>query len=276
VQHDALGLVPGVRVTTESSFSIEHIKFNCKSPPLSDVNIRRAVAYAIDWHRIFTDVYRGLGTPGMADVRPDSWAYNPHATQYAYDPQRAREILATAGWHPGRDGVLQKAGAQLRLQMMTVIGVSSRLKAEELVQQELKQVGIDVDIHNYPANLVFATYAGNGLLTRGHYDLALVTMDLNPDPENSINFAPDQVPPVGQNRSFYVDTEMGVWLKAARSSYDLGVRRKYYWLIQQRIHDAVPIHGIVWRPTINAFNSDLRNFKPGSSNDFWNAYEWSI
>jgi ABC-type transport system substrate-binding protein len=114
------------------------------------------------------------------------------------------------------------------------------------------------------------------LLTRGHYDLALVTMDLDPDPENSINFAPDQLPPIGQNRSFFVDRDVGVWEQAGRTHYDLAVRRKYYWLTQQRIHDAVPIHGIVWKASISALNTDLKNFKPGASNDFWNVSEWSI
>ncbi len=275
-QYRTLLSVQGYRVTTEPSFSLEHIKFNCASPLLKDGRVRQAIAYAIDWHRLFRDVYLGLGVPGMADVRPDSWAYNPAATQYPYDPQRARSLLASAGWTPGSDGIMRKAGTPLRLEMVTVVGVSARLKAEELVQQELKAVGIDVDIHNYPANLVFATYAAGGLLARGRYDLALVTMDLDPDPDNRINFSPDELPPVGQNRSFYVDQQLGAWERAGATTYDLARRREYYLLTQARIHDAVPIHGIVWRPTVDAVNADLRNFKPGASSDFWNAWEWSI
>jgi ABC-type transport system substrate-binding protein len=54
------------------------------------------------------------------------------------------------------------------------------------------------------------------------------------------------------------------------------MRRRYYIMVQQRIHDALPFHGIVWRPTINAFNEDLHGFKPGAAYEFWNAYEWSI
>ena len=276
IQYQTLQTISGYRVFAEPTFSLEHIKFNCARPLLKDAQVRRAIAYAIDWHRLASDVYLNLGVPGMADVRPDSWAYNPAATQYPYDPAKARALLAAAGWKPGPDGIMQKAGVPLRLEMMTVVGISARLKAEELVQQELKGVGIDIDIHNYPANLVFATYANNGLLTRGRFDLALVTMDLDPDPDNSINFSPDQLPPQGQNRSFYVDPQLGAWEQAGRTNYDEAIRRKYYWLTQQRIHDAVPIHGIVWRPTINAVNADLNNFKPGSSNDFWNAYAWSI
>ncbi|MBV8204383.1 MAG: peptide ABC transporter substrate-binding protein [Candidatus Eremiobacteraeota bacterium] len=276
VQYATLNGAPGIRVTVSPTFSIEHIKFNCQSPLLKDVIVRRAVAHGIDWHRLFTDVYLGLGTAGMADIRPGTWAYNPHATQYSFDPALSRALLQSDGWRMGSGGIFWKNGVPLRLQMMTVVGVSSRLKAEELVQQQLKGAGIDVEIHNYPANLVFATWASNGLLTRGRYDLALVTMDLNPDPENSINFSPDELPPTGQNRSFYVDAQLGAWENAARSTYYQTLRRKYYWLTQQRIRDAVPIHGIEWSPLIDAVNDDLQHFKPGSINDFWNAYEWSI
>jgi peptide/nickel transport system substrate-binding protein len=276
VQYSTLNDAPGIRVTVSPTFSIEHIKFNCESPLLKDVIVRRAVAHGIDWDRLFTDVYLRLGTPAMADIRPGTWAYDPHVTQYSFDPTLSRQLLQTDGWRIGRGGIFWKNGVPLRLEMMTVVGVSARLKAEELVQQQLKAASIDVEIHNYPANLVFATWAGNGLLTRGRYDLALVTMDLNPDPENSINFSPDQLPPKGQNRSFYVDAQLGAWEQAARSTYDQARRRKYYWLTQQRIHDAVPIHGIEWAPLIDAFNDDLQHVKPGSINDFWNAYEWSI
>ncbi|MDQ6780878.1 MAG: peptide ABC transporter substrate-binding protein [Candidatus Eremiobacteraeota bacterium] len=272
-QYSQVNAIAGVRISKQSSFSIEHIKFNCRSPLLRDVNVRRAVAYGIDWARLANDVYLGLGTPAMADISPRSWAYNPSVTPYPHNPAKARQILTQAGWRQSSSGVFEKNGVPLKISMMTVVGVSARLKAEQLIQQELKAAGMDVEIHNYPANLVFAT---NGMLMTGRYDLALVTMDLSPDPDNSINLSPDQLPPVGQNRSFFVDADVGRWEQAAQQTYDLGVRKKYYWLVQQRVHDELPIHGIVWRPTIEAVNAQLRNFKPGSGSDFWNAYQWSI
>src|SRR5579872_277597 len=275
-QYDQIVGLPGIRLTKEYGFSIEHVKFNCRSPLLQDVRVRRAIAYAIDWHRLATDVYLNLGLPGMADISPRSWAYDPNVRPYPFEPKRATALLADAGWRPGANGVLEKSGVPLHIQLMTVVGVSARLKAEELIQQELRAIGIAIDIHNYPANLVFATYAANGLLTRGHYDLALVTMDLDPDPDNRINFSPDQLPPVGQNRSFFVDHQVGEWENAAVRTYDPVVRKRYYWMVQQRIHDQVPIHGIVWRPTINAVNTSFKGFQPGGQSDFWNPYDWSI
>ena len=272
-QFSQVSSIDGVRVTKQPSFSVEHIKFNCRSPMLRDVNVRRAIAYATNWQRLASDVYLNLGTPAIADVSPRSWAYDPNVRPYPYDPGKARQLLRQSGWTESIDASFHKGGAPLKLTLTTVVGVSARLKAEQLIQQDLKVVGIDLEIHNYPANLVFST---NGMLMTGRYDLALVTMDLDPDPDNSINMSPDQLPPVGQNRSFWVDPQVGAWEKAGEQSYDLAIRKKYYWLIQQRIHDQLPIHGIVWRPTINAVNVRLKNFRPGAASDFWNAYEWSI
>ena len=275
-QYAQLQGADGVRLSVEPTYSLEHIKFNCGRAPLSDVRVRQAVAYAIDWQSLVKRVYLGLGTPAMADVRPDSWAYNSAALPYPFDPARAKSLLRSAGWTPGASGVLRKNGRDLSLEMITVVGASVRLKAEEAVQQDLRAVGIDVNIHNYPASIVFATWASNGIMTRGNYDLALVTMDLDADPDNSINLSPDQLPPRGQNRSFFVDRDVGAWEAAALRSPDQAVRRRYYVLVQQRIHDALPFHGIVWRPTIYAMNVDLRGFRPGAAYDFWNAYEWSL
>ncbi|MBV8172741.1 MAG: peptide ABC transporter substrate-binding protein [Candidatus Eremiobacteraeota bacterium] len=275
-QYDQLKGLDGIRVSVEPSFSLEHIKFNCGRAPLSDVRVRQAIAYAIDWSGMARRIYRGLGVQGMADVRPDSWAYNPAVVPYPYDPARARGLLRQAGWAPGADGVLSKDGRALALKMITVVGAPVRLKAEELVQQDLKAIGVEVDVHNYPANLVFATFANNGVLTRGNYDLALVTMDLDQDPDNSINLSPDQLPPRGQNRSFFVDEQVGHWEAAAERTYDPALRRHYYMLVQQRVHDALPFHGIVWRPSINAYSENMSGYRPGAANDFWNSYDWSI
>ncbi|MBC5824021.1 MAG: peptide ABC transporter substrate-binding protein [Candidatus Eremiobacteraeota bacterium] len=276
-QYATLVATHGYRVTKSPGQFLEHVRFNCARPLLRDVRVRRAIAYAIDWQRLVRDVYQNLDVAAMADQRPGSWANDPAVAPYPHDLARAQSLLSSAGWHRGSRGTLEKDGQPLRLTIISVAGATTREKAEQVMQQDLRAAGIDLEIRNYPANEVFATYAGNGILTRGRFDLALVALNVEPDPDDTINFGPDQLPPKGQNRSFYVDPEIGRWQAAARTAYERGERRKYYWMIQQRIHDALPIHGIVWTSTIDAVNADLKNFRPGAPvSDFWNAYAWSI
>ncbi|HLW38208.1 MAG TPA: peptide ABC transporter substrate-binding protein [Candidatus Eremiobacteraceae bacterium] len=278
VQYSTLKSLAGIRVTAVPNMTFEHVDFNCRRYPLSDVRIRQAIAYAIDWRKLANDVYFGLDLPGMADIPPLSWAYDQSVQPYPHDPAKARALLASAGWTAGAGGTLQRAGQPLQLGIATVSGVTSRAKAEELMQQDLRAVGIGLEIHNYPADILFATYGNNGVLARGRFDLALFAWEYTvPDPDNTLTIGPDQLPPFGENYTFFADRDIGVWQKAAQYYYRREQRRPYYVKIQQRIHDAVPIHTIVWRSNIDAVNTDLKNFKPAPAvSDFWNSYEWQI
>jgi len=278
VQYATLRTLAGYRVSAMPNMTYEHIDFNCRRPPLDDVRVRQAIAYAIDWRTLANDVYFGLDTPGMADTPPMLWAYDPTVTPYPHDPERARRLLAAAGWLQGPDGVARKDGQPLRLDIVTTAGVTSRLKAEELIQQDLRAAGIELDIHNYPANLLFATYGENGVLAHGKFYLSLYAWEYtNPDPDDTNLMSPDSLPPAGENYTFYADPQVGAWQREGESSYERARRRPAYVMLQHRFHDAVPFHTIVWRSNIDVYNADLRNFKPAPAvSDFWNSWEWQI
>ena len=278
VQYKLLKAIPGVRVTARPNQTFEHIDFNCAKPPLDDVRVRQAIAYAIDWQRLASDVYLNLGLPGMADIPPTSWAYDASVKRYPHDPARARELLAQAGWRPGTDGVMVKNGQPFAITISTTTGVTSRAKVEQLIQQDLRQVGIDLTVHNDHANMLFAVYGANGLLARGKFDIALFAWSYTiPEPDDTQTLGPDQIPPSGQNYTFLADTLIGQLQKIARTNYDRAIRRDAIVRLQQREHELVPRHTIIWRANVDAVNTDMQNFKPAPAvSDFWNAWEWQI
>lgn len=278
VQYGTLKSLPGIRVTAVPNMTFEHLEFNCKLPPLDDVRVRRAIAYAINWRNLADHVYFGVDTPGMGDTPPFSWAYDPNVKPYPHDLAKARNLLAQAGWMPGADGTMQKNGAPLRLTISSVSGITSRARAEQLIQQDLKAAGIELSIRNYPADIIFATYGENGILARGHFELSLFAWEYTvPDPDDTNTIGPDELPPHGVNYTFWTDPAVGEWQKAAELHYKREDRRPYYYKIQERIRDQVPRHTIVWRSNIDAVNTDLRNFKPAPAvSDFWNSWEWQI
>ena len=99
----------------------------------------------------------------------------------------------------------------------------------------------------------------------------------NPDPDDTNTMGPDELPPTGENYTFWSDPSIGTWQRAGEATYERAQRRPYYVLMQHRFHDAVPFHTIVWRANIDAVNRDLRNFKPAPAvSDFWNTWEWQI
>jgi len=278
VQFATLNKLNGYRVTHVPNMNYEEIVFNCARSPFTDVRVRQAVAYAIDWQVLARDVYFGLDPPGMADTPPASWAYDQSVLPYPHDLSKARALLRAAGWISDSSGAVVRNGQPLRVDMVTVAGITSRAKVEELVQQDLRAVGIALDIHNYPADLIFASYGSGGILARGQFDLALYGWTYSyPDPDDTVTLGPGDVPPHGDNYAHFVDAKIGAWQQAGQLSYDRTKRRPYYVLIQHRIHDVVPFHTIVWRSNFDAVNTDLQNFKPVPVvSDFWNSWEWQI
>ena len=276
-QYAVLKSVPGYRVTAVPNLDYEHVAFNCAKPPFDDVRVRRALAYAIDWKRINDDAYLGVDVPGMTDQSPAMWSYDPHVLPYPHDVEKAQTLLRAAGWTPGPDGVLAKDGKRFTADISTVVGNGTRLKAEELIQQDLRAVGVALDVRNYPANLLFAAPGVGGILATGKFDIALYGWSFSPDPDDSDTLSPSSVPPKGVNYTFYKDQDIARWQEEGKTHYSRAERIPYYWKIQERIHDQVPFHTINWQAPINAVNTDLRNFRPVPAvADFWNAYEWEI
>ena len=149
--------------------------------------------------------------------------------------------------------------------------------AEELIQANLKDAGITVDVRNYPANLLFASWGAHGVLARGDYDLALYGWSENPDPDDSDTLSIESLPPNGVNYTRYADRDIEEWLHEGKTHYARSARRAYYWNIQRRIHEMVPFHTVNWQAHIDAVNADMQHFRPAPAvADFWNGYEWSI
>jgi len=276
-QYAVLQRVAGYRTLLIPSLDYEHVAFNCGRPPFDDVRVRRAFAYAIDWQRINRDAYLGVDVPGMTDQSPAMWSYDPAVHPYPHDSDKARALLRAAGYAAGPSGVLEREGRPLSVDISTVVGNSPRLKAEELIQQDLRAVGVELTVRNYPANLLFAAQGAGGVLASGNFDLALYGWAENPDPDDTDTMSPHSVPPAGVNYTRYRDLDIDRWQRLGKVHYDRAERMPYYWKIQERIHDEVPFHTINWQAHVDAVNADLSGFRPAVAvADFWNAYAWEI
>ncbi|MGY1638720.1 ABC transporter substrate-binding protein [Geodermatophilus sp. SYSU D00742] len=95
----------GLNSAPSKSLSVMSINMNAGKAPFDDIRVRQALQHAIDRQAIVDGVFFGLGEPVAQFMPPDHWAYNPDVTpdndEYGYDPQRARELLAEAGYPDG-------------------------------------------------------------------------------------------------------------------------------------------------------------------------------
>src|ERR1700736_2110418 len=93
------------------------MQMNTSRPLLSDVRVRRAIAYAVDKQAIVDKNTGGSAAVAWADQPPFSWAYEPDVMKYPHDIAKAKALLAEAGWTPGADGIVRKNGQPFSVQI---------------------------------------------------------------------------------------------------------------------------------------------------------------
>jgi peptide/nickel transport system substrate-binding protein len=268
-----LGTLTGYATQKRMVANYRHVTFNTKKPLLSDVNVRRAIAEAVDWDRLNATVFHGYNVRATSDILPGSWAA-PEIPPFRFDLAAAKRLLAAAGWMPGPGGIRQKNGVRFAIDISTTPSKAANVQAEVQMQQSLRAAGIDLRIHNYPTSLLFAQ---NGPLYGGTYDLSL-TIDTNaPDPDNEGEWSGAFIPPHGANTSFLDDPVITQTSHAAARTFDRATRKALYAREEARIHATVPAIFLYWQVAYAAYNSDLKHYRAAqylSSN--WNAYEWSF
>ncbi|HTX56787.1 MAG TPA: ABC transporter substrate-binding protein, partial [Candidatus Acidoferrales bacterium] len=259
---DQLGSISGIVVQKRLVAWWQHLGMNMSRPPLNDPNVRAAIAEGVDWKRILDTVYRGDGQLAVSDIFPGSWAA-PSLPPYRYDPTDARRLLAKAHW---------RAGTTLTLTSAADNEVNNR--AELLIQSMLQQIGIGIEIKNYPANLLFAQ---DGPIYTGKYDLEWSQEINGSDPDDSGSWNSRFIPPHGADTSWLNDPIVDRTSEAAASTFDQAKRKALYQEEAARIRQLNPAVFVFWHEAYYAYNSDLRNFKPAAFiGNTWNAWQWQI
>jgi len=270
---DQLPLLTGVTIAKRLVANYRRVALNCRRPVLRDVRVRRAIAQAVDWDRMNATVYHGYNARATSDILPTSWAA-PRVPPYRYDPAAARRLLDAAGWHVGPGGIRRRGDQPLRMEISATNVRQSNVQAELQMQQQLRAVGIDLTIKNYPPSLLFAQ---NGPLYTGRYDMEF-SIDTNaPDPDNEGEWSSRFVPPHGANTEFLADPVVDRTSHAALLTFDRSRRKALYALEESRLHADVPAIFLYWQTAVAAYNSDLKNYAPAAylASD-WNAYAWQI
>lgn len=144
---DLVGLFNHVEVHEYADFGYQYMGINHRHPFLSDSRVRKALAHAINRQAIVDQLIYGRGSLMNAPLPPVSWAYDESKiVNYDYNPDKARQLLAEAGFTPGSDGILQKDGTKFEITLTYPTGNQVRIDSASLIQDNLRQVGIRVDL----------------------------------------------------------------------------------------------------------------------------------
>jgi peptide/nickel transport system substrate-binding protein len=267
----ALDGTPGLRFVTTPLALVAGIALNVTRPPLDDVRIRRALAASIDREAISRKIT--LGRYRVADSAQPffSWARDPAALEPAYDPAAADALFRSAGWRPGRDGVLRKAGKPLALTYVQFPETQTGVRAAALIQSDLRRRGVAVTLKSVSNALLFLPAERGGLLASGNFDMAYVPWPLGADPDDSFI--------VGcrghANFMRYCSPEVDRLEELALRAPSREERRAAYSRISRIVAADVPVI-YLFNPTYTyTVRAELAGFAPNPFTPTWDAFDWA-
>ena len=260
---------PNVNLNEVPAWSVLYLAMNCQKAPFDDVNVRKAISYAIDKEALYQSLLTKEGTEANNSMpfssalyggAADSWGtYEQTAVEQSGDIEKAKECLAASGYPDGFDCTLYVNTNSLRNSIALY------------VQQVLKEIGINVSIETRSGDEMITIQFGSG---QRDYDMAIVKWEADyPDPSGNMYplFYSKNAQEGGANTCNYKNDQYDALIDQELASTDLEERTK---LMQQGCdilaedNPAVIFYYPVKRI---AMNSSITGFEVNASM-IWNFY----
>jgi peptide/nickel transport system substrate-binding protein len=264
----------GKVIHSEPTGFVEFIYMNHGNPVFQELAVRQALYAAMDKQNIIDTIYYGVHGPIETYLPTQSWAYNPDLEPHVFDIAAANAILDEAGWAPGDDGIRQKDDVRLSFTNSTTAGNAVREQAQQYLQQTWAEIGVDMQIENMPAAVIWGDY-----FNQSQYDSVMVGWTNPPDPDGTSRFHSAYIPAQGgggQNTMQYKNEELDALWEAGVAELDQEARAEIYRQAQQIMRDDLAYLPIFQYVFIEGTAEGLENYRQNAfvvSNQ-WNIYEW--
>jgi peptide/nickel transport system substrate-binding protein len=246
---------PNVVVNTLPQNNFYYMAPSHRSPLFQDKRVRQAIMYAWDRQAMINGFLAGFATPASSPLTPVLRNYfNPSVKTYEFDRNRARQLLAEAGWTPGSDGILTKGGQRFRFTLLyPTVQYFEPLAA--LIQQYLRAVGIEAVLEGRDFN----TFV-QGMVAR-RYE-ALLGWWIMPEDPDFFNYAHSSAAERGFNLPMYNNKSADELMEAGRKASTVAERERIYKRLQEVMADDLPYLQLWWPNEIRAWNTRLKGVPP--------------
>ncbi|MBF0567649.1 MAG: peptide-binding protein [Nitrospirae bacterium] len=252
-------------------FSYTYLGFNLKHPFFADKRVRQAIAYAIDKEEIIDIVLYGLGTASTGPYVPNTWPYNPAVKKYPFDPERAKTLLAEAGWKDGAGGILTNNGVPFEFTILTNMGNPLRMKTAAIIQWKLKQVGIRVNIRA----LEWSTFL-NEFIDKKRFDAVILGWGIGMDGDQYDIWHSSKTKEKEFNFVSYANPEVDELLETGRRTFDIEKRKATYYKIQEILADELPYVFLYVPDALVVVNKKFMGIKPTTIGIGYNLPKWYV
>lgn len=254
------------------SNSFTYVAFNLRDPRFRDKRVRHAFAMAINKHEVIQGVRLGLAREVTGPFRHGTWAYNTAVPAIPYDPTRARQLLAEAGWRAtDGDGILHKDGRPFKFELITNQGNEERRKIAEIVQAALKDLGVKVEVRV----IEWAVFLKEHIRKR-RFDMMVMGWGLGTDPDQYNIWHSSKTAPEDFNFVSYANPEVDELLEKGRASCVQSERVRYYHRIHEILAEDQPLIFLYNADALPVVSSRIRGVIPGALGIMHNFTEWYV
>jgi peptide/nickel transport system substrate-binding protein len=249
-------------------------------PVLSDPAVRQALNLLVDRASVQEQIYGRTGI-ATANFLNEPKRFASKATKWEFNVDKANQILESAGWKKGSDGIRAKDGKKLKFLYQTSIN-APRQKTQAIVKQAAAKAGIDLELKSVTASVYFSSDVANpDTYTHFYTDIQMYTTTMTqPDPELFMNqftsweVASKENKFQGRNITRWRNEEYDKLYKSAESELDPVKRAALFIKMNEMVIQNVVVIPVVFRPRVAAVSNRMRVEQSGWDSDFWNLQNW--
>lgn len=227
---------------------------NNQKEPFNNKKVRQAINYAINKEAIVNEILKGTGELANSPLPPTVWGHNPKVKNYEYNPEKAKQLLAEAGYPNGFEATYWVPESGSGMQQPTIMAAA--------IQADLAKVGIQLKIQT----LEWGSYLDKVFVPPAENDMDMHQMSWigdNGDPDNFlyILLSGEQWPTAGFNDAYYKNDRVDQLLKEARVTSDKARRVQLYEEAQELIMDDAPWIVLDHEKQVVVAQNRVSNFK---------------
>ena len=222
---------PALEVVATKSIYARFVAMNTLRKPFDDVRVRQAMNYAVDKAAFLKVVFNGYGVPLDAPLPANLSGYSKQPTSYGYDPAKAKELLAEAGYPNGFDTVLWGGNSTISQRGM------------QFLQQQFAAVGVKVSVDPLESGVAAAKIwnvkTPEEATTMMHYTAWSASTG---DADWGLRplFYGKSFPPALFNTAYYSNAATNADIEAGLTTADAGKRKTAYDAAQAQIWKDAP------------------------------------
>ena len=263
---------PEMEVVRRGKRYLDYIAWNLADDRFADVRVRRAMAHAIDVDSLIATLLSAGGeryaSRAVGTVSPElKGVGQPDIEPLAHDPATSRRLLAEAGWSDSDgDGFVDREGANLSFTLSTNAGNPRREQAQLIIQEQLRQAGVDAKIDRLEGNVFYER------LREHQFEAALAGWGSSLFVDPSRKWGSGAV----YNYPSYSSERVDELIAEGTATDDPAVAGRCWLELQQQVYQDQPYCFLFWREELVAVHSRVRDVGISTLWLFEDLHAWWI